>query len=1003
MLGKIIITRKGCRRFASALLWLLLALPSLRAAEPSEAPAARAPITIEAKFVQQWTEENQLIQILRGNCEIQQGETTIRSQQAVIWQRSERAGDKDTHYLTVFLKDDVTVEEPTRSLREPTMVRQMKTGADVTITPTNPIVNQPAPEDPLLAQAKQQVEGSRRTTLQKTQFSVQNPETDLSWKGIPFPSSGSRKRISILGRSNIQPNITQIDSNDTTPPESVWLITGGVRVLVFDPDQFGVVDLSADRMVIWVQSDGSGRSLTEQEFDSRAPLQIYMEGNIVIRQAGDTLTATHAYYDATDDRGLLMNAELRAFVPELQGDIRIRAQQLRQRNRESYHAQNAWVTTSQFGEPGYRLRSSDIYFDYRYDQSWIGNGNQSIDPVTRMPIPNRTPWVTSLNNTLTVTEYEIPILYAPYLSGPAEDPNIPLRSVTFEQDNIFGTQIRTEWDMFKLFGMDRPDGVDWELLADYYSDRGPAVGTSTAYGGENLFGIPGIFTGEGLGMFVYDDGKDNLGLDRRSLEPEDNTRGRLEWRHWQRLEPYDALIIGELGYLSDRNFLEQYYEKAFDRGKDVETLIYGKQDYQNWAWSFLGQPQVNEFENTTQWLPKLDLYGLGEPVLGDWLTWSNHTSIGYANINPAEAPNDPNDLFDPIPYITDDQGAVLMTRHQLEAPFELGPVNFVPFVMGEAAYWEEGINDDQIDRYVGRGGIRSSLMFSRIFPNIYSDILNLNGLAHKIRLEGEYAYTDASRSYTDIPQYNEIDDNAQERFRQRLLTNTFGGALPFQFDPRFYAIRSGAGSDITAPYHELVDDQQVLRFAVRQRLQTKVGPPERQRIRDWMSLDLGASYFPDANDDNFGEDFGLYFGHYAWNVGDRTSILADALYDTFDGGQELWSLGVLSQRSTRGSVYAGIRQVKGGDDLDSHILTASYSYVMSPKWISTMGTAYDLAEEQNRGQTLTVTRVGADFLVHFGFSVDESKDNVGFGISIEPKLGPFNAYSSQLSSLLNVQ
>ncbi|MEZ6049593.1 MAG: hypothetical protein R3C11_29240 [Planctomycetaceae bacterium] len=704
----------------------------------------------------------------------------------------------------------------------------------------------------------------------------------------------------------------------------------------------------------------------------------------------------------TDERGLLLNAELRAFIPELQGDVRIRAQQLRQKNRSSYHAQNAWATTSQFGEPGYRLRSSDIFLDYRYDRGWLGNGDYDIDPVTGMAVPKPTPWVTSLNNTLTVTEHDIPILYTPYLSGPAEDPNIPIKSVTFEQDNIFGTQIKTEWDLFKVLGMDRPDGVDWSLLADYYSDRGPALGTSLDYGGQDLFGVPGLYTGEALGLFVYDDGRDNLGSDRRNLIPEDIFRGRTEWRHRQRLEPYDALVIGEFGYLSDRNYLEQYFEKEFDRGKDVESLFYAKQDVQNWSWSFLTRPQINNFENTTEWLPKLDLHGLGEPILGEWLIWSSHSSIGYADLEPADAPTDPNDLFNPIPYITDDDGVVMMTRHQLEAPFDLGPIHFVPYVMGEAAYWEDGINNDQIDRFVGRGGLRSSLMFSRIFPNVYSDIFNLNGLAHKIRLESEYAYTDSSRSINEIPQYNEIDDNAQERFRERLLTNTFGGVLPMQFDPRFYAIRTGAGSSVTAPYHELIDDQQVLRLALRQRLQTKVGPPERQRIRDWMRLDLEASYFPDANRDNFGEDFGLYGGHYRWNVGERTSILADALYDTFDGGQELWSLGFLSQRSTRGSLYTGIRQIKGSG-LESSILTASYSYVMSPKWISTMGTAYDLAEEQNRGQTFTLTRVGADFLVHLGLSVDESKDNVGFGISIEPKFGPFNANSSQLSSLLNVR
>ena len=69
----------------------------------------------------------------------------------------------------------------------------------------------------------------------------------------------------------------------------------------------------------------------------------------------------------------------------------------------------------------------------------------------------------------------------------------------------------------------------------------------------------------------------------------------------------------------------------------------------------------------------------------------------------------------------------------------------------------------------------------------------------------------------------------------------------------------------------------------------------------------------------------------------------------------MWNFGITSQRSTRGSVYIGLRDIQGGPFLHSEILTASYSYVMSPKWISSVGSAYDLAEKQNRGQTL-ITR-----------------------------------------------
>ncbi|MEJ7596114.1 MAG: hypothetical protein WKF77_31780, partial [Planctomycetaceae bacterium] len=218
---------------------------------------------------------------------------------------------------------------------------------------------------------------------------------------------------------------------------------------------------------------------------------------------------------------------------------------------------------------------------------------------------------------------------------------------------------------------------------------------------------------------------------------------------------------------------------------------------------------------------------------------------------------------------------------------------------------------------------------------------------------------------------------------------------------RNYALRNGAGLWTSAPYHEVADDIQALRFSFRDRLQTKVGPANAPRIRDWMKWEYGATFFPNAQRDNFGEDFGLLYNHYSWNLSDRTTVLANANWDLFSPAQNLWSVGVLSQRSLRGSVYLGFRQVTATDYLDSRTLIASYSYQMSPKWISTASYAYDVGESELRGTSLTVSRVGLDWILHFGLGYDVSKDNVGLGVSFEPRFGPPSP--TNLSYLLGIQ
>ena len=374
--------------------------------------------------------------------------------------------------------------------------------------------------------------------------------------------------------------------------------------------------------------------------------------------------------------------------------------------------------------------------------------------------------------------------------------------------------------------------------------------------------------------------------------------------------------------------------------------------------------------------------------------WSSHSSAGYANTQQLPPPTDPNDPYTPLgmTYNTNASGAVAMTRHELVAPFMTGPVNIEPFVMGEAAYWQQGFTNSSVDRYLLNAGLRARMTATRVFPFVRNDILNLNGLAHKHDTFLEYSFTSSSRGLNEIAQYNEIDENSQERFRARYPLQIYGGVVPPEFNARNYALRTGAGLWTSAPYHEVADNFQALRLRFRNRLQTKVGPANSPRIRDWMVSESGLTYFPNSGRDNFGKDFGLLYDHFRLNLSDRTSILADASWDLFTPAQNLWSVGILSQRSLRGSAYLGYRQVKATNKptnyLDSQTLLASYSYQMSPKWISTASYSYDVGQGEARGTSLTVSRIGLDWILNFGFGYDYSKDNVGIAVSLEPRFGP---------------
>lgn len=972
--------------------------PELRR-ERSSQPQAFAGIAVTGDYAWQWKEGPLSVTLIRGSCRIRDGDTELSAAGMVIWRQTRPNVLGGEERLLVYLEHNARIDRPGETIRKQFLFRELATSSGVRVAVRSPIASRPARSDPVYSRGTERRKHSNDagTIFEQTQPTVDDGVDEYLPQLISLQKKREQtnvRRVRIYPRSEVSFNVQSFESKERLPPEQVWVLSGGVNLVIDGVESFGVVDLSADRMIVWTQTIKNGDFQSETVQTQDTPFEVYLEGNIVIRQGRNVIRARRAYYDARSNRGLTLDADLRAYIPQINDSVRIRASRIRQLSKNNFHAKDAWATTSKFGAPGYRLQASDIFLENRRIEPLFGRTR--IDPQTGQPKSNEVRWMTSLNNVFYVEN--VPIFYSPYLSAPAEDPNIPLKRASAGYDRVFGGRLQTVWDAFGTFGLEKPRGVEWYLHSDTFTDRGEGIGTSTEYTLRNPFGLPGVADGEALIYGLYDEGRDNLGRGRRSLIPDNEERGRINLRHRHDL-PYGMTLIAEVGLISDRNFLEQYYEREFDQDKDAETLLFLKQQSDNVAWSILGRPQLNDFENTTQWLPKGDLYILSQPFFDGRVTWSSHTSAGYGKLRLTEGPTDPQEVFTPLPFIADAQGAVLMTRHELNAPFNVGALKIVPYVWGEAAYWDQGFQGQDIDRYVGSAGVRGSLMFWRTFPEVYSELFNLNGLAHKSLFEFDYSFTESSRSLGQIPQYNEFDENAQERFRERLLTNTFAGTLPPQLEPRFYAVRTGAGRDVTVPYHELVDDQQVLRLAWRNTLQTKVGPPERLRIKDWMSLDLEASFFPKADRDNFGEDIGLLGAYYRWNLSDQTTLLASAEYDLFENAPEIWNAGFVTGRGSRGNLYLGVRQVKAAN-LDSLIATASFSYTMSPKWVATFGTAYDIRENRNAGQSVTLTRVGADFLIHVGANFDAGKDNAGFSIAIEPRLGALRNRFTRLGSLV---
>ena len=808
--------------------------------------------------------------------------------------------------------------------------------------------------------------------------------------------SGQAVQVQIFPRNaGVDLNVRNLPGR--VPGEEVVLATGGVRVVIdspalMQPTGDGLSNLGRGERLI-IQADNLVAWTNRLSFlggSNEAPRwELYLEGNVIFALGQRVVHATKMFYDVNQQRGTILDAEILSPVAEqYEGLIRLRADVLQQVNPQQFRAYGVGATTSRLGVPNYWFSSSEVNLTrtqaYAVDPT---TGAVPFDPLTGEPTIRDRFAVDSYDNFINVLGRKV--LYWPVFKTDLDNPQYYLENFSIGNDGIFGFQARTRWNMNQVLGLTPTEGTRWTGALDYLSNRGVALGSRVTYDRANGFIFPGVTKGFSDSWFLLSDqGVDNLGLDRRQTPIEETLRGRSIRRHDHRFVNGDR-FLGEYGQISDRNFLEQFYEREWDEEKDLATSLRYQRLRENRLFEVGADGNVNDFFTQTQWLPRADLYWLAQPVFGSSVTWHSHSHVGYADLKVGDAPTNPVDLakYTPLAWEAEREGLRAGTRHELEFPVQLGPLKAVPYLLGDATYWGEDLTGTDVTRLYGQGGIRTSLPFWTADPTVQSELFNLNGLAHKVNIVTDFLYADANQDLDRFPLYDALDDDAQEHFRRRFLFDTFGlgvgDNVPLAFDERFFALRSGLQRYVSAPSKEIADDLTVVRLGVQQRWQTKRGTPGNQRVVDWITLDLNGHYFPESDRDNFGEEFGMLDYDFRWHIGDRLALLSDGYFDTFQDGLQTASVGLAANRPEQGDVYLGFRNIDG--PINSKTVNLRFNYRLSHKWVLRASNSWDFGGTGQIGQTLGATYIGESFLWYAGTNIDYSRDNFGFIFSIEPR------------------
>jgi len=559
------------------------------------------------------------------------------------------------------------------------------------------------------------------------------------------------------------------------------------------------------------------------------------------------------------------------------------------------------------------------------------------------------------------------IFYWPRLRSNLQRPDIPLKSIHISQDSDFGTSVETRWHLSRLLGLREPEGTESTLALDYFGKRGVGAGAEIEYARENYFGRL-------LGYVIRDTGEDDLGRHsaRRNLKPPRELRGRFSWRHKHFL-PYNWQLTTGVGYASDEYFMEGYYRGEFNVGTN-ETYIHLKRIEDNWGISFLGKGRINDFADELEELPSAEFHLTGQSLFEDRFTLYSDTEISRLR---QRIGNEHTTLIDEQMF------SFASHRTELDMPLWVKPFKIVPFVAGTFGYDDrsgftttlvDGSNtgsfgDEQI--WLGEAGVRVGTQYWKVYPDVKSRLWDLKGLRHIIKPQLTAAF------------YAESDKVAEQR--------------------------------------------DTLNLAVSQRLQTKRGSGNKQRVVDWMQLDMDVTWVNDSDDvdsstapdrfiwnkpivplrvfsapDIFNGDLssGLtrferfgprrnYFGaDYIWRLSDTTGLLSDMNFDMQSGVVQQFNIGFSHLRWPNLSYYIGsryLRRVEVLDEKGSNAFTFAVTYALDPRYTLVFAQQYDFDYGANVRSDITIIRRYHRVYWGLTYSADESMDRQAIVFSIWPQ------------------
>ncbi len=661
--------------------------------------------------------------------------------------------------------------------------------------------------------------------------------------------------------------------------ENVAILFGNVRV------SKGKLSILADAVVVWFKEDGSGVS------------EIYAEGAILMTDGKNRISAQAAYYSFETGTARITQARVHTTQRSLsdltvferskesgpvaakkaQPEISLyfRAEKLRTERPTRYVAEKLTLSTCECPHPhwGIRCRRATIYPGGTFEAS----GNQLFIGPVKIPFFN--------------------VRFEP-------DWRMPLYRLRVGSSSDKGSFRLSRWQLvvepnYRLF-----------CDLDTYNKNGTGSGAVFEYKGR---AYP---WGGYLETYAINDREPPAGVK--------HYRYRLKFLHVQKL-PGEVGMTLEYSKTTDQDFLKQFFEREYRKGREQETYAYFRKTHGNLGASLLTSTRTEKFKTVTQHQPQVRAYAISRELPGGFYLSAalrNEKLLRqYAQM--LALPDEEVERHD-----------VLLT---LDRPLGMGQIlRLKPRIDARYTHYNINAADSQnVDREVVKVSCSASTRLSRIYRTS-SKRLKIDGLKHIIEPQLTYENT-----------YENDNDPASL----------------FQFDEV-----------------DSIRKCEKLTLSLTNRLDTRREVKEVPSVVSLLDWRLQIPYYAKPARDNGGESYGPLESRLEVSASPYLTIRSDLAYDTAHRHMQKGTIDATVRSPGIWQLYLGTLYAAGEDTIGTLGLSAR----LSPKWSVSVRLQHNLSAGRYVSKTFTLTRRFHCWIMEAGVVLERDKDSPTYVFLISP-------------------